>query len=82
MLVVLGSLKKGGGVNFRCPRHEDILEELGYRAAALILNIGTKYRQEAKFTPRPLYSWEITPVPIKEGDYVRSRAGLDCSREE
>jgi len=65
MLGVLCSIKR---VKFRCPHHEDILEEYRYRAAALIPNISTTYRQEAKFTPRPLYSWEITPVPIKEGD--------------
>jgi hypothetical protein len=41
------------------------LEEYRYRAAALIPNIGTTYRKEAKFAPRTLYSWEITTVPLK-----------------
>jgi hypothetical protein len=34
--------------------------------APLILNLGTKWRWEVNFTPRPLYSQEGTPVLIEQ----------------
>ena len=34
--------------------------------APLILNLGTRCRWVVNFTPRPLYSREITPVPIEQ----------------
>jgi hypothetical protein len=34
--------------------------------APTILNLGTRWRWVVNFTPRPLYSWERTPVPIEQ----------------
>jgi len=44
------------------PFHEDLWESGG--TAPRILNLGTRWRWMASFTPRPLYPWKKSPLVL------------------
>jgi hypothetical protein len=49
---------------FPCPHHEKTRGERGI--APLIHNLGTRRGSVVYFTPRPLFSWERTPIPTEQ----------------